>query len=274
MADCLRGSTRLVPLVFVVVLAACGGAATPSEPGPIVVGVTLAPGTAVPSGTRPPTATPAPSATTVPTSTPRPANTLAPSVTPRPTATAMRTETPTPPPRPISFVGKGDDIVSLKKWEGAALVRITSAGTGNFAVWNYDVSGRRIDLLVNTIGAYRGTVLIDQFDNQADTTRLEVNSNGAWQIEVAPLLDATKLVVPGALVGKGDDVVLLRGAKPDLMKISHTGSSNFAVWAFSSRRVLLINDIGNYSGTKPLEISTFLLEIHADGAWNMNVTAR
>jgi len=179
-----------------------------------------------------------------------------------------------PPAAPVIFTGRGDDVVTVKKGDEPALLRISNAGSSNFAVWNYDATGSRIELLVNVIGPYKGLLLIDKLDSRPSTARLEVKGNGAWQIELLPLTSANSVNVPGTLVGKGDDVVLLNGGKPDLMKISHAGTGNFAVWSYASRRTLLINEIGAYSGTKPLDASTILLEIHADGAWNLNITAR
>jgi hypothetical protein len=39
-------------------------------------------------------------------------------------------------------------------------VTFTHSGSSNFAVWAVDGSGKQIDLLVNEIGPYSGTVLM------------------------------------------------------------------------------------------------------------------
>lgn len=272
---------RILPLVLLVPLttgclflplaSGAGPTNTPRPTGAELVGVTFVP-TARPTSTEVPTRPPFPSATLAPPPTAIP--TRAATLPPPPTQIPTFTPRPTATLAPVVFTGRGDDVVSVKKGDEPALLRISYAGSSNFAVWNYDAAGSRIDLLVNKIGAYKGLLIIDSLDNSPPTARLEVKGTGAWQIELLPLSAANKMSVPGALVGKGDDVVLLSGGKPDLMKISHLGSSNFAVWSYASRRTLLVNDIGAYTGTKPLDAATFLLAIHADGAWNLSITAR
>lgn len=86
---------------------------------------------------------------------------------------------------------------------------------------------------------------------------------------------------PIIIEGRGDDVVDLAIPSNDvaLLTITHAGSSNFAVLAYDAageRLELLVNEIGNYRGVRPVnllvdEIVAFL-EISADGDWT--VTAR
>lgn len=257
---------RLLALVLLVPLTlACAflpiGGGTPAEGSTSIAGAVTFVATIRPTATDVPTLEPWP--------TPSPMRTDEP--TPRPPPTQIPTRTPAP----IVLTGKGDDVVSLKKEQGVALLRISNDGAGNFIVRNYDSDANRIDLLVNAIGPYQGVVMIDVFDNKPQTTRLEVNSSGSWKIELLRLADAARVTVPGSVAGKGDAVVLVLGAQPDLLKISHAGKGNFTVWAFyTGFRTLVVNEIGVYSGTKPLSSSTFLFQIHADGAWNMSITAR
>ncbi|MEO7147102.1 MAG: hypothetical protein ABIW81_02160 [Terrimesophilobacter sp.] len=81
--------------------------------------------------------------------------------------------------------------------------------------------------------------------------------------------------------GSGDSVVkivLLDGAdQAGVASITHKGSSNFAVWALDSNMTeqdLLVNKIGNYSGTVLFNLgsdSTTSLEITADGPWSVTL---
>ena len=73
----------------------------------------------------------------------------APTNTPKPTNTPIPTPTITPLPNPLTFNGQGDNIIDFDKWNDPALLHIKNIGYRNFAVWNYDKDGNKIDLLVN-----------------------------------------------------------------------------------------------------------------------------
>jgi uncharacterized repeat protein (TIGR01451 family) len=61
------------------------------------------------------------------------------------------------------------------------------------------------------------------------------------------------------------------------IKLEHTGQSNFIVWlldANGERIDLLVNKIGNFSGSKAINIAStgnYLLNIDADGAWSIEI---
>jgi hypothetical protein len=74
--------------------------------------------------------------------------------------------------------------------------------------------------------------------------------------------------------GRGDAVItitLLEGLT--LIDASHRGSSNFVVWLRGSSDDLLVNEIGRYTGTRAAGVGggTFLLDVEADGAWDLVV---
>ncbi len=208
--------------------------------------------TIVPSATR----------SSKPTNTPRPANTN----TPEPTKTAA--------PKSIKISGSGDDIVDFVKWEGAAIGIFTNSGSSNFIVRSYDNEGEYVDLLINTIGTYQGTVPID-FASDEQTARLEIKSSGQWKVQILPLSSARTSTVPGIITGNSDDVVILTGGKPDLIKATSTGEGNFIVWSYSSNdRDLIFNKIAPYSGKATLNSSTIVLTISAEGDWSLEITAR
>lgn len=214
--------------------------------------------------------------TSTPTSTnaPKATRTPKPSNTPRPTNTSTTAPTKTPAPEPITLSGSGDDIVDFVKWEGAAIGIFTNSGSSNFIVKSFDQAGEYVDLLINTIGSYQGTVPID-FSSDEQTSRLEIKSSGSWEVQVLPIDYARTETVPGIFTGNTDDVVILTGGKPDLIKATSTGESNFIVWSFSSSgRDLIFNEIAPYSGTAMLDSSTILLTISAEGDWSLEITAR
>lgn len=90
----------------------------------------------------------------------------------------------------------------------------------------------------------------------------------------------TPLPAPETHSGNGDSIVALNWPSdtPAIVKITHSGSRNFAVWSINgenSKNDLLVNAIGKYNGTVPLNFSTgentTRLQITADGAWNISV---
>lgn len=220
------------------------------------------------------THTPVPTNTPSPTSTPTVTNTPNPTNTPRPTSTPRPTATPTPTPVPILLSGQGDTVIDLEKWKGPALTRISYTGGGNFAIWSYDEYGNKIDLLVNTIGTYEGTVPIDFLVDEF-TTRFEVTSNGQWEIQVLPLQQIRRESIPGTMTGKGDEVLFLDGRNPDLLTAdATTARGNFAIWTYGDSRDLVVNEIAPYQGTVVIGRDTLILVISAEGEWSIEVTTR
>lgn len=89
-------------------------------------------------------------------------------------------------------------------------------------------------------------------------------------------------IAESSLSGKGDDVVTLpRGIATEsavLLTITYKGSRNFVVEQLdeaNSTSDLLVNVIGSYAGTVPLELSegstTNRLKVTASGAWTIVV---
>jgi hypothetical protein len=211
-----------------------------------------------------------------PTNTKAPTNTPAPTKTPAPTRTPRPTNTPTAIPEPVTYEGSGDSVVDVAySWTGGALAEIEYTGGSNFIVTNYDENNERIDLLVNTIGNYKGHTLVDAMEGEGPTRRLEIQASGTWKVTFYPLEIEYlhQCSVPGSCEGDGDDVILLIGA-PDTGKVDYPGDRNFIVYGFSDRRDLLVNEIGPYSGVFLFPGNTFLIQVVADGAWSIEVTSR
>jgi len=138
-----------------------------------------------------------------------------------------------------------------------------------------DASGTHIDLLVNTIGIYQGTLPID-FLNDQDTRRFEVTAGGTWEIQILPMDMIRKETIPGTFQGNGDEVLSISGSgSPDLLKADASGGTgNFAIWAYGDDRDLVINEIAPYSGTVVINQKTFILVITATGPWSIEITTR
>jgi hypothetical protein len=188
---------------------------------------------------------------------------------PKPTTTAAAPTT-TSPPQPKVYDGVGTQVLQIETPDGPgepAIITLTHNGSSNFAVWSLDADLEQLDLLVNTIGGYSGTRLINFADESV--AGLEIEADGAWHIEVKPLDSARSF--DASIEGNGDDVVVYVGSA-GIAEVSHQGDANFAIWFYTSSDTdLLVNEIGVYSATVPLRSPPGVLDITANGSWTISV---
>ena len=220
--------------------------ATPTSPGP--------------APSEPPPAT-APDATTT---------TGAPTTTLPPTTT-----TTTLPPFKVEVSGRGDDVVEVDiPSDDPVIATITYSGRSNFVVWSHTAAAKRLDLLVNVIGAYQGVRPMQLGDGVGGGAVgiLEITATGNWEVTIEPLFTARLVLCSeGSAVGEGDDVVVVFDFidSGGAATLTHNGDRNFAVWAWGRTRDLLVNEIGAYDGTVLVESGLFIWDVSADGAWTV-----
>ena len=263
----VHGITALVLLSVAASAGASPDASTgaTADASPTTASVTIAKPTATPTTTPTAAATPAP--------TPEPTATPEPTPIPEPTPTPEPTAAPTPELdfAPIKKSGRGDKVLKFKIPEDAvAMATLTHTGSSNFAVWAVDASGDKTDLLVNTIGRYKGRVL---FDERGHSVAFSIEASGSWTVTINPVQKIPRWNGTEPRKGSGDDVVRLTGAAAEgfaTLKLSHRGDGNFAIWAYGLDTDLLVNEIGRYSGEVLLGDAE-VLEITANGSWMMTL---
>jgi hypothetical protein len=182
------------------------------------------------------------------------------------------TYTPPPPPRPASpptvYNGSGDDIVSITKDPGVAVLQFEcrKCSSSNTIV----TTDGSESLLVNEIGSYTGKHLIDLRDGSTTST-VTVKASGAWKMTVASGLGAANVAAGDAPVaGQGDDVVLMNGTATKA-RITNRGQSNFIVYVIPIRSPsinLAVNKIGGYEGTVALGAPAVIM-IKSSGNWTI-----
>lgn len=191
-------------------------------------------------------------------------------------ATSASTSTPASAPAqatfaPITLTGKGKSVSKFTIPEDApAIAQATYKGDGNFAIVALAADGSHNDLLVNTIGSYKGTVLFD-VDAGEHTVAFEVDADAPWTIVVSPVSAAKAWDPTTTLKGTGDDVVRVSPASSGLVTLALTykGDGNFAVIAYSSGgRDLLANEVGDFTGQVALPDGSFALAVTAAGPWS------
>lgn len=184
------------------------------------------------------------------------------------TTTAPTTTTTTLPAWDTFTVeGSGDDVIDfVVPNDDPAVLELTHRGSSNFSVVSYTAAGERLDLLVNEIGLYSGARPVN-FLTGEEVGELEITANGAWAITVRPLFASPTL--ESTFSGTGSEVLLYL-ANESRLSLTHNGSSNFVVRAWSaSERDLLVNEIGAYEGTVRIDPSALVIEVEADGDWTM-----
>ncbi len=191
--------------------------------------------------------------------------------TPEPT-----TEAPTPTPTekaasdwtPIVVKGSGSKVVKIDKpTDRAAIVTLTHDGESNFVVWALDSDLKESQLLVNTIGTYKGTTLLDP-NTEDVTARLKIEADGNWTLKVQDVTKARD--VNERIVGTGDDVVIYSGPA-GVIAAEAPSEDNFVVWSYSDGSDLLFNEIGPYKGENTISGGPLVLSIQAVGPWSMKV---
>ncbi len=165
--------------------------------------------------------------------------------------------------------GVGDDVVMLNLPNVPIVIELTHTGSSNFSIWSLDSAFANVDLLVNEIGSYAGTNAM-QFESDEPVSGLEVKADGSWTYQIRAV--SSEPVVSCPQYGGGDSIVVLSDfdSSGGIAAISHAGSSNFNIWAWSSSdRDLLVNEIGLYSGNVVVAPGLDIWEITADGSWSI-----
>lgn len=199
------------------------------------------------------------------------------SKTPVPSFTPAPTDTPTIVPTPHDISGVGDAVIDIPQFDRVGVLYIVgNAGSQHFSVKNYAADGDYIDLLVNTTEPYNGYRPINLWRDK-QTVRLEITSEGPWNITLLPLVSEYVHVIaaPGIFTGTGDDVLMLQGGGgPWVAKISgNAGSNHFAVKSYGYEGYdLLVNTTDPYDGTTLTSDGIILFVVDAVGGWTIELS--
>lgn len=171
----------------------------------------------------------------------------------------------------IPISGTGDGVVNVAIESATRILEFSCpACTGNTSVWAGTAEDPKLDLLVNTIGAYSGRQIIGfaDFDSILYTT-LTITANSPWTLRTYDISEARQ--VGSSATGSGDDVIMFNSAGA-FATMSHHGEGYFGIWALSYTGDfdLLANTIGDYWGTRPL-VSPALLQITSEGSWQIDL---
>lgn len=172
---------------------------------------------------------------------------------------------------PIKLSGRKSKTVKLKiPKDVGAVARITSSGKKDFAVWELDAKGDKPKVLVNRVGAYQGTVLVNL---TGGVRALKVQASGPWSITIKPALDAKAWDPEKRLKGTGDIVVRISplSEAPIPVQFRHDGTRTFGVWAYGlTGSDELATGMGAATDDLVVPGRSLLVRIEADGPWSID----
>ncbi|TDL45278.1 hypothetical protein [Microbacterium oleivorans] len=177
-------------------------------------------------------------------------------------------ETPEPEPAAPAFerqehTGTGDTVLDIDPFSDIAVVTFTCDSCSRNTTLTSDGDE---GLLVNEIGSYTGSHLINIYDNST-TGRFEIEADGKWTL-VIDSIDTTPTFA-GRAEGKGDSVIFLTGTFASA-QIVNNGDSNFQVFAYGNdNNGLVVNEIGAYSGERVLNGPAYV-QVISSGAWSIS----
>jgi hypothetical protein len=146
------------------------------------------------------------------------------------------------------------------------MVTASHNGSANFAITALDASSEPTgDLLVNTIGSYKGVTAFG-LSAVGEAVKIKISADGAWEIKIESLAKAPTLELPAK--EEGDKVYIYTGGAED-WTITNTGQGNFAVIQHADLPNLMVNEIGRYKGTVPAEAGPNVVVINSDGEWKI-----
>ncbi|MGD9794154.1 MAG: hypothetical protein AB7V43_11785 [Acidimicrobiia bacterium] len=164
------------------------------------------------------------------------------------------------PIAPLQLVGKLDGVVDVSG-HTPSMMTITCNGSRAFIVTALDANGRTVDVLIDKVGKYSGTVAV----LDPSVTSLQIESSGNWTIDVADLASAPR--VSGANSGTGDGVFIRDDAAAGSVRVTHSGRGAFSVK--TSTGAVVAEGTGAFDATVPVPGGPVVLVVRADGAWSI-----
>jgi TM2 domain len=160
-----------------------------------------------------------------------------------------------------TLTGTGDDIKTVDLKGLPAVVTFTcSACSGNTVL---ETNGAEM-LLVNTVGGYTGSHLVDT-STGSPTTEFSISADAAWTLKIEDVESVP--TAAGKASGHGD-TVLYWDAPGTKAAITNKGKGNFLVEGFGSEiPELAVNKVGTYNGT--VQLTPGFVQVKSEGDWTI-----
>jgi hypothetical protein len=178
----------------------------------------------------------------------------------------------------IELSGKGDQASrQFTLRAGLSTWQVKHEGRSNVQVALLNQDGRQVDMPVNEIGRFQGTLAVRVA--KAGDNLLNVKADGKWSVTIRqPRPDAGE-AKPVAKEGKGPDVPVFVALSKGLsvFKVTHAGDGVFRVKLFDREGKLVqqvFAHIGRYEGSKAVSLDKegiYALGIYANGGWTLKI---
>jgi hypothetical protein len=179
---------------------------------------------------------------------------------------------------PIELSGKGDQVSDKFSVEaGLSTWQVSHDGRSNFQVSLLNDEGREIDMAINEIGAFKGTLVVRV--PKAGAHVLSVKADGKWAVTIRQPRPQEGTAKPLSKQGSGPDVAtfvtLPKGL--NVFQATHSGDGVFRVTLFDRDGRLVEHvfaRIGHYDGSKAVTLDKegiYAVGVYANGGWSLKI---
>jgi len=193
-------------------------------------------------------------------------------------ASSPSSATPTTTPPPIVLTGTGRSTASFNAAGGLTVLATAYDGSDNFAVVIVSGSGQSVDLAVDVVGTYHGTVSAGL--NPGRYT-LIIAASGPWNITITQPRNQQDFHLPYVFNNGHGDALIGPFRVDGAYRITATnrGQGDFIVNVLNSAGQSLaipVNKVGDYSGSAgegDVTPGSDYLQVNSDGAWTITVSS-
>lgn len=183
---------------------------------------------------------------------------------------AMEAEAAKPKP-PRVYKGRGDSVIKIEKPDpDQPVTAVTVTGNASSSYFGVKAVDGDRDSFVNTTEPYAGTTLMDA--DGGNTTEIQVTASGSWSVTLSDLKTMPSFSDGPAHTGKGDAVLVYRGAAGIGTINGNRGGDYFGVKYYGSDTSdSLVNTTDPYAGSVPWPAGVAIVVVTATGPWSIAV---
>lgn len=180
---------------------------------------------------------------------------------------------------PIVLTGSGQTATQpFRVLGGLTILAATCQCSENFSVEIDTSGGSSVDIPINVIGSYTGSVAEGL---KGGAYILNVQADGPWRVTVTQPRNVKGIPLPHTFTGSGQQVVgpVSGGSALRLAAVNHsTQGGNFVVEIFGSdgsSQDIPFNEIGSFNGSTlstDLSSGPYYLGVDSDGTWTITVS--
>ncbi len=178
---------------------------------------------------------------------------------------AGKSQTPVPTSSPIVIRGTGHTAIgAITLPAPISVAHFTHDGRSSFVVESF--VGGQGDLLINTVGAYKGSRPLFE----GSPVKLDIQADGAWTVTITPM---TCCAASGEFAGSGDAVSnQFNPPGRQAWDFSNSGQGSYVVYAHCvGGDQIVLNRVGSVQGSMVVQFGRgpCYWEVLSDGSWSI-----